>query len=789
MSSSENNPYISVATVRDRVTNRLLLVFLVAIWIALAISLLRIPLIGFGALVFSHIGIALTMAVLFLVRKKIQIQIMAYLIISLMYLLFLSGIAALGLLSGGIVLAPFISLYLMLLGRRHLALASIAINVVVLGTAGYLFLRGFIKLPFVPGDYINSLFAWLLMIIAVGGISISFVIPFGFVAGALEGSEERFRLAFENANVGICITGSEGRLVRVNDAFCTMLGYSRDELEHMTFSEITHPDDLGASFDFVKNAQTGGEQRIVFDKQYVHKDGHIIWANVSSSIFRDPNDQQQYFITHIQDVTDHKKAEEELRQSEANYKALVENTSDIIAVFDRDYRCMFINSSVSKVSNLKPHEFIGKRMRAFGFSEDQASFRENALGTVFATRQPFESEFGFTGIDGPRIFDWRVYPVLSPEGDVSSVFSVSRDVTERKNAEDELRKSEEKFYKIFHASPAPMSISTLSDAKYIDVNDSFLKIMEFRREEILGRSAIDLNTWADEDERDQIVNLLRENGTVRNFEGKYRTKHGRIGTSVLSAEIIVLDGIRCIIGVTLDITERKLAEEALRVSMDELHELTTRLENIREEERKSVSREVHDQVGQILTALQMDLMSLKKSGVKDPKTLEAKVQSMLDLTASATKTVQEISARLRPGMLDDLGLVAAIEWQAEDFEKRSGIVCSKELPDRDIAIDSSASTAIFRIFQETLTNIARHSKANRVSIRLADLEKDIVLSVRDNGIGIEASHINNPKSYGLQGMRERLRPFQGTCTVQKSTDGGTEVVVRLPKFASRTRLS
>ena len=135
-------------------------------------------------------------------------------------------------------------------------------------------------------------------------------------------------------------------------------------------------------------------------------------------------------------------------------------------------------------------------------------------------------------------------------------------------------------------------------------------------------------------------------------------------------------------------------------------------------------------------------------------------------------------------MLDDLGLVAAIEWQIEDFQKRSGIECVLNLPDREPSIDNQRSTAIFRILQEALTNVARHARAHRVIVALSESEDEISLSVRDNGIGIPASKINDPKSYGLLGIRERLHPYQGTCTIQGGPKGGTEVIIQIRKQLS-----
>jgi PAS domain S-box-containing protein len=782
MGTNERTGYFSIIELRERVTTRLLRFLPIALWIVFALSLWRARVIGFEPLLPVEAAFVLIITGVYLGRNHLRLEIKAAVILTVLSGLFVAAVAAFGLLSAGIMLAPFISLYLMLLGYKKLANVSIAVSLLYVSLVAFLFLEGRLHLPADPDIYLRSPLVWTITIVAVGVVSITFVTPFSLVPEALQETEERFELAFENANVGMCVTNLEGRFVRVNAAICDILGYTKHELERMNFSDITYHEDLEASLQFVREAPAGGPKMISFEKKYIRKDGGLVWANVSSSLVTDPDRHRQYFITHIQDNTAHKLAEEKLRASEAHYRSLVEHSPDIIAEFDKNGRYLFVNSSIKSVTRLAPEEVLGKSMRDVGFSEERAALREKAIRSVYETKVPFQGEAELTALTGGRrVYNWRIHPVLGPDGSVVSVFSISTDVTEQKEAEEALRKSEEKFFKIFHASPAPMSISSMKDGRYIDVNESFLKYMEYRRDEIIGKSATELGTWADEREREQIVKILRNEDSLRNFEGKYRTKNGRIGISVVSAEMIVLDGERCILGVTLDITERKHAEDALKESMDELHALTARLETIREEERRSISREVHDELGQILTALQMDLMSLKRPGAASPESMGSKIQSMLDLTASATKTVQGISARLRPGMLDDLGLNAAIEWQAEDFQERSGIRCTLDLPDHEVLDDSARSTAIFRILQEALTNVARHSKATGVYIGLSDSGGKVVFSVRDNGIGIPASRVNDPKSYGLLGIRERLRPFGGSCTIQSVPEGGTEVVVRVLK--------
>ena len=467
-------------------------------------------------------------------------------------------------------------------------------------------------------------------------------------------SEEKFSKAFRSSPTAMVINRlNDNKFIEVNSAYERLSGYKRDEVIGNTALELgtwIDPKDRERFINLF--ASRGHVHDFVTDSRT--KDGQVNTRSISAELIELGGEPCR--LTVIVDLTERRRAEEALRSSEALYHTLVDNTPDIVAVFDREIRYLFVNASVAQVSAITPADFVGRRLSEVGFNEEQARLREETIRRVFETAVPLEAEFEFNGRSGKAVFDWRVYPILDAAKNVRSVYSISRNITERKRAED-----------------------------------------------------------------------------------------------------------------------------ALKVSMEQLQALTMRLERIREEERKSISREVHDELGQILTALKMDLMSLKKMGLTTASVLSEKLQSMLDLTANAIKSVQDISAKLRPGMLDDLGLVAAIEWQIEDFQKRSGISCTVNLPGREPGIDGQRSTALFRILQETLTNVARHARAKNVWLTLSDSGGEISLSVRDDGIGIAAGEIDNPKSYGLLGIRERLRPFGGACVIRRGPKGGTEVSIRLQK--------
>ena len=217
--------------------------------------------------------------------------------------------------------------------------------------------------------------------------------------------------------------------------------------------------------------------------------------------------------------------------------------------------------------------------------------------------------------------------------------------------------------------------------------------------------------------------------------------------------------------------------ERLRESEDKLRRLAAHLISVREEERAHIAREIHDELGQVLTGLKMEVTWLAKR-LKD-KALIEKTDSMCELIDSSVQTVRKIATGLRPEMLDDMGLVAAVGWQAKEFQKRTGIRCRAKLP-AEVKFDIDISTTMFRIFQEILTNVARHSRATRVDIELTLGAEHIGLDVSDNGVGIQDNELHARKSLGLLGMQERALLFGGDVRINGSPGHGTRVSVTIP---------
>jgi signal transduction histidine kinase len=231
---------------------------------------------------------------------------------------------------------------------------------------------------------------------------------------------------------------------------------------------------------------------------------------------------------------------------------------------------------------------------------------------------------------------------------------------------------------------------------------------------------------------------------------------------------------------TGEIRERQAAEAQLRESEVQLRALAARLISIREEERARIAREIHDELGQVLTGLKMDVTWLARQLAGSERQFVEKAEAMCRLVDSTMHLIRRISTGLRPEILDEMGLVAAFEWQANEFQKRTGMRCRLRLPEARLDPDREISTAIFRIFQEILTNIARHAKASSVEVDLSVSDELLTLRVADDGIGISASQIRGRESLGLLGMRERAQLFGGEVKIQGAAGRGTTVSVSIP---------
>ncbi len=364
-----------------------------------------------------------------------------------------------------------------------------------------------------------------------------------------------------------------------------------------------------------------------------------------------------------------------------------------------------------------------------------------------------------------------------------TIKSISREISERKSVESALRKLEALKSSILSA--IPHAVLGLEERKIFFANRAVEKVFGWTPDELIGKNArILYKNDEDYEKMGELFYPAIEKYKHYTIEFPYRCKDGSDILCMVSGSVIgkKLKSNRVVV-VYEDITERKKAEEELKISREQLRYLSAYLQSAIEDERMHIARDIHDELGQLLTALKMDLFWLnnKMQKNRNKKSLLSKIKSMSELIDTAVKTVQKKSAELRPGMLDDLGLPAAIEWQAHEFCERTGIKCYMNLDfSEDIELDQDISIAIYRIFQEALTNVFRHANATTIEISLYKKTENIILEVKDNGKGITKEQITNARSYGLTGIRERAHLLGGKVKIVGIPGKGTTLKVSIP---------
>jgi len=379
--------------------------------------------------------------------------------------------------------------------------------------------------------------------------------------------------------------------------------------------------------------------------------------------------------------------------------------------------------------------------------------------------------------------DISLSPFDTPGGTI--IISVVRDVTERAILEKARRESEERYRALVDLSPEAIVVHAQGRIVYVNEATAHL-LLAPSREALIGQSFIDFVPSA---YKADVIRRMEASAEEVQKEGPLLVKATRGDGKEFHLEAI---GSRITYGgqpaaqvILRDISDRVRAYEEIRASREQLRRLSTHLQSVRESERGAIAREIHDELGGALTALKFDIASFEEAlpggdagGMR--ATLLEKLASMSALIDSTVQTMRRIITQLRPVLLDSLGLGAAIEWLAEDFQHRTGIVCETRLQGEDLLSDHDRATAVYRIVQETLTNVARHAGATRVEITLGIHERTLRLSVHDNGKGVTAEQIQAPGSFGIMGMKERALILGGEVTVGCAEGGGTTVSLTLP---------
>jgi len=475
--------------------------------------------------------------------------------------------------------------------------------------------------------------------------------------------------------------------------------------------------------------------------------------------------------------------EEKTNKAETLFGWLWELSVDGMRLLNSAGRIMMVNDAYCKIVGITKENLVGKPFSdVYAVPEREEIlniYRNDAQSNTIETH--FEREN--TLWNGIKLwFDFSNSFVNIP-GTGKVTLSIIKDITERKKAEIELKDSEEKYRTLFNNTNDAVFVTLLTEGKtygdFIEVNEIACKRLGYTKEEFLklSPSAIVLPGYIDEFNK-YNEKLRKESHVV--YELVHRAKDNHQIFVEVSSHLFTYNGKPTVLSVARDITERKRAEKKLRKTSMRLRNLASHLQSVREEERTTIAREIHDELGQVLTVLKIQITLLSNKLRDDQKELKSKLEYASGIIDSTVEKVQRITAKLRPNILDELGLIPAIEWQAQEFQEVTGIPCSLSLPGDEIKLDEEKSTAIFRIFQEALTNVIRHSSAKKVSVSLNTKNESLILKIKDNGLGINPEQISGTKSLGIIGMKERALILGGEVTIEGIPGKGTEVTVEMP---------
>lgn len=479
------------------------------------------------------------------------------------------------------------------------------------------------------------------------------------------------------------------------------------------------------------------------------------------------------------DITDSKRAARALEESEEKYRAIFSEARDGIVLADRDGFIIDCNPEFERQTGRKIDEL--RKMRTWDLRPPAQVAKAERLfdelrqrGVIDVSEQVFCKP---NGEQTPVELRGRAITV----GGKTFTQAITRDITKRKQTEDALRERDKQLRLLVGQIPAILW-TTDRELRFTSSQGAGLRSLSLEEGQVVGMTIYEYFGVDDPDmEAIAMHRRVLEGESVR-----YETElEGCIFESHIEPLRNAEGEIIGCLGIALDVTEGKKAEKKLRSSEQQLRALASRLQEVREEESANIAREIHDELGQTLTGLKMDISWVRRRIAEMAETdlcsqVGDRLASMSDEVDETIQTVRRISTQLRPVILDDLGLTRALEWQAQEFENRTGITCDFGVDDHRSPLDPDRSTAVFRIFQEILTNVARHAAANNVKISLRSDNGLLVLDVRDDGKGISEEQISSSRALGILGMQERAQVCGGNVVIRRDNGGGTRVTVEVP---------
>ena len=560
----------------------------------------------------------------------------------------------------------------------------------------------------------------------------------------------------------------DGKYLRWNNNLETVSGYTPEEIGKIHPLDLIAPNETEIISEKIRNVFVEGND--IAEANFKTKSGKLIPYYFTGMYIK--YEGQDCLMGVGLDISEKIKSQQELFESEQKFRTLVQQASDGIIITDEEGNFIEVNESAATLTGYQKQEFTTMNIQDIFFEEGgiRRPLRYNAMasGAVVISEH-------FIRRKGGKMINVEVSAKQLSDGRFQRIL---RDITERTQVEDALRASEKKYRLLFNDNPLPMWINNQTDNNFIDVNNAALVAYGYSKKEFLKMNLSDLNSYNNNVKRPSPNNRKSETA----IDGIY--EHVKNNGEIMKVDVlthdIIYEGKPAILSLANDITAKLEAEESLQRSNEALRDLASHLETIRENERIHMAREIHDELGQQLTGLKMDISWLSRKIKSDDEAINDKMKDTMELIDKTVVTVRRIATELRPSILDDLGLIDAMEWQSEEFEKRSEIKSIFKTNVSQIEVSADVATAMFRIFQESLTNVLRHSKATEV-ISFFRLENYVItLFIEDNGIGFNEQAIKNKKTLGLLGMKERIELINGKYEINGNSGKGTSVIITVP---------
>jgi PAS domain S-box-containing protein len=588
----------------------------------------------------------------------------------------------------------------------------------------------------------------------------------------LRESEIRFSKLYEEGPFGMAMIDSEFNFKKVNPAFSAMTGYTEKELQQMTFKSITHPDDIAKDLPNVLKLINNEISVLKTEKRYIRKDGREMWGSLTVTANFNDDGTFLYNLAIIEDITFRKKAEVEIRR--LNERISTATRASQVGIWDWDIvnDQLVWDDQMYALYGIKKEEFKGAYEAWLnGLHPDDKEFGQRETKLALLGEKEYDTEFRVIWPDGTIHYEKAKGEVFRNEmGNPVRMVGINYDITARKQIEKTLQESEEKFRKAFATNPDSITITRLSDGRYISVNFGFTQIFGYTESEIVGKSSLQINMWQNPEERKKFVISLNANGVIENFETKLRTKHGEIKDALVSATLIQLEEETFILSTTKDITDRKKAEEEIRKLNESLEQ--------RVEERTTQLREANQELEAFSYSVSHDLRAPLRhiNGFVDllaenyNELLPEKGKHYLNIIANSSRhmgiLIDDLLQFSRTGRQEmqetklNMNVVVqeALSSLEHDIESRKVEWDIALLP--NIKGDHSMLRVVWYNLLSNAIKFTKNKVSAQIQIGFTEDKNEFTFFVRDNGAGFDMRYAH--KLFGVFQRLHSTKEFEGT---------------------------